>query len=266
LDISSIAAGQPEVMIRFHYYLANNEWWWQVDRFRIGTWTCTPLPGGLVVGNVTDADAGFGLNNATVAGDNGQETKTIPTPLDPQVEDGYYQFFSPAGTHTFTSTMEGYFPVASPVDVIPSDTVRLDFSLPIFSWMEAAPIPNLSANAATAQCPDDPDSFYVIGGWGSAGTPTQTLRYDADTGDWTSLADLPLELLVPSAVCYQGKIYLAGGSSWYYVYNFFYIYDIAANTWTPGPNLPRPVAGAALGVWDGRLYLAGGTEVISDQG
>jgi hypothetical protein len=133
-------------------------------------------------------------------------------------------------------------------------------------WTQAALIPNLSANAATAQCPDDPDSFYVIGGWGAAGTGIQTLRYDADTGDWTTLADLSLELLNPSAVCYQGKIYLAGGSSWYYVYNFFYIYDIAANTWTPGPNLPRPVIGAALGAWDGRLYLAGGTAVGSEHG
>jgi len=31
IDISSVAAGMMNVMIRFHYYNANYEWWWQVD-------------------------------------------------------------------------------------------------------------------------------------------------------------------------------------------------------------------------------------------
>jgi hypothetical protein len=31
LDISSIADGQSDVMISFHYHNANYEWWWQVD-------------------------------------------------------------------------------------------------------------------------------------------------------------------------------------------------------------------------------------------
>lgn len=31
LDLSDIAAGEPNVMIRFRYHNANNEWWWQVD-------------------------------------------------------------------------------------------------------------------------------------------------------------------------------------------------------------------------------------------
>jgi hypothetical protein len=31
IDISSIAAGQANVMVRFHYYNAKNDWWWQID-------------------------------------------------------------------------------------------------------------------------------------------------------------------------------------------------------------------------------------------
>jgi uncharacterized membrane protein len=123
-------------------------------------------------------------------------------------------------------------------------------------WFPANLTPNLTANAATVQCPDDPTGFYVIGGWGGDDTGTQTLRYDVNTGIWAPLADLPYETSNASAVCYQGKIYLTGG----WINDNFLIYDITANIWTSGPNLPRLVGGAALGAWDGILYLMGGTE------
>jgi hypothetical protein len=37
INISAIAAGQNNVMIRFHYYNANYDWWWQVDDVVIGS-------------------------------------------------------------------------------------------------------------------------------------------------------------------------------------------------------------------------------------
>jgi hypothetical protein len=89
-----------------------------------------PQDGGLVVGNVTDANTGLGLNMVSVSGDDGQQTKTVPTPWDPQVEDGFYWLFSPEDTHVFTSTRNGYGLVVTQVNIIPGDTVRLDFSLP----------------------------------------------------------------------------------------------------------------------------------------
>ena len=53
----SFAAGQPDVRARFHYngFWA---WWWQVDDVEVGAFACTPLPGGLVVGTVSDANTG----------------------------------------------------------------------------------------------------------------------------------------------------------------------------------------------------------------
>jgi murein tripeptide amidase MpaA len=36
IDLTSIAAGHNSVMMRFHYYNANNEWWWQVDDVQLG--------------------------------------------------------------------------------------------------------------------------------------------------------------------------------------------------------------------------------------
>jgi len=36
IDITSLAAGEPDVVIRFHYYNAHYDWWWQVDDVYIG--------------------------------------------------------------------------------------------------------------------------------------------------------------------------------------------------------------------------------------
>jgi len=35
IDITSIAAGESNVMLRFHYYNANYDWWWQIDDVRL---------------------------------------------------------------------------------------------------------------------------------------------------------------------------------------------------------------------------------------
>ncbi len=51
------AAGKSAVQVRFHYYDASYEWWWEVDNVLIGsTVNCVPVGGGLVVGNVKDAN------------------------------------------------------------------------------------------------------------------------------------------------------------------------------------------------------------------
>ena len=36
INLTTLAAGQPAVMIRFRYYNANNDWWWQVDDVQLG--------------------------------------------------------------------------------------------------------------------------------------------------------------------------------------------------------------------------------------
>ena len=50
-----MAAGEPDVQVRFHYYDATYDWWWQVDDVFVGNRTCDPRRGGLVVGNVRGA-------------------------------------------------------------------------------------------------------------------------------------------------------------------------------------------------------------------
>lgn len=129
---------------------------------------------------------------------------------------------------------------------------------PAASWHNAVPLPQGVFRYAHAQCPGEPNRFYIISGI-VGGYTDKTWRYDADTDIWTALAPFPQPGEGAVAACYQGKIYVAGGFGGM---NRFFIYDIARDAWTEGPGLPRHVWGAALGAWDGRLYLTGGDDDI----
>ncbi len=126
---------------------------------------------------------------------------------------------------------------------------------PSASWYNAAPLPQGTVRYAHTQCPGDPNRFYVIAGVTDGHGSDKMRRYDADADGWTELAAFPSPGEGSAAVCYQGRIYVAGGSGGM---SRFYIYDIAQDTWAEGPGLPRAVWGAAMGVWDGRIFLAGG--------
>jgi hypothetical protein len=134
LDITAQAANQPDVKIRFHYYDASYEWWWQVDNVvagKVGAISCDPLSGGLVVGSTYDENTGEALNGASVSNEDGFEATSAATPADPNVDDGFYLIFSPAGSKLHTASDEpGYGADSQVVAVISGDTVAQDFHLP----------------------------------------------------------------------------------------------------------------------------------------
>ena len=131
IDISAIAANQANVMIRFHYYNANYDWWWEVDDVIVGPPVCVPpTTGGLVVGNVYDDNTGAPLNGAEVFNDRGYSFIAAPT-ADPSVDDAFYTLFSPPGAHAFTARNgRGYGADGRFVNVVNGDTVEQDFYLP----------------------------------------------------------------------------------------------------------------------------------------
>jgi uncharacterized repeat protein (TIGR01451 family) len=138
------------------------------------------------------------------------------------------------------------------------DTVALSESDP--GWSNAQSLPNEDrvARYGHAQCPEDPDSFYVVSGFGKDYTTAtnKVWRYDANLNVWSPLADIPTGQGGLTTVCYDGKIYaLGGGPS-----NQFYIYNIYTNEWVSGPPLPRNVWGAAAGAYGGFIYLIGGDD------
>jgi hypothetical protein len=133
VDITGLAAGQPNVLVRFHYYQANWEFWWQVDNVQVGP-GCELVPGGLLVGNVRDANSGAGLNGATVTSDDAPSdtTTTFATPDDPAVDEGLYILFSSlTGAHPFTASISsGYGTDTQVVAVVADSIVPQDFALP----------------------------------------------------------------------------------------------------------------------------------------
>ena len=103
----TMGAGHANVQARFHYQ-GFWAWWWQVDDVEVGAFACTPLPGGLVVGNVTDANTGLGLNGATVGNTaSGDPVTTFATPEDPAQGDGLYILFSESGCAVLRGGLPG---------------------------------------------------------------------------------------------------------------------------------------------------------------
>lgn len=119
------AAGNPNARVRFHFTAS----WarrWEIDNVLIGDHACSPVPGGLVAGMVTDANTGEPVVGAKVTSDvNSSESgATISTPDDGGLADGYYWLFSShTGPTSFTVTDGNYTPTPASVDVA-ADTVR----------------------------------------------------------------------------------------------------------------------------------------------
>ncbi|UCC63814.1 MAG: carboxypeptidase regulatory-like domain-containing protein, partial [Anaerolineae bacterium] len=161
IDISTVAAGQANVIVRFHYYNANYDWWWQVDDVFIGSQPCSFKSGGLVVGHVYDGNTGGPVVGATVTNDSGESSTAAPTPLDPNVDDAFYTIFSPAGPHTLAATMSGgYGSDVRTLTAIEGDVVWQDFHLPAGTLSHA------------------PDSLQVTLDWQASTTVPLTLIND----------------------------------------------------------------------------------------
>ena len=132
----SFAAGSANVAARFHYQGSFSRWW-QVDDVKVGTFACNVLPGGLVVGTVSDANSGAGLAGATVENlTDGGSTTSFATPGN----SGFYSLFADGGPKSFQASLPGYEPLTRNVTVVPSSTTRLDFALPA-GLLNAAPRP-----------------------------------------------------------------------------------------------------------------------------
>lgn len=126
---------------------------------------------------------------------------------------------------------------------------------PTSSWYAAAELPGGAVRYAHAQCAEQPNSFYIFSGVNSSFdfTPA-SWHYDAADNEWYPLADMPNGVEGATATCYQGRIYVMGGSGT----TQFFVYDIANNQWHQAADLPRAVWGAASAAWDGKIFLVSG--------
>lgn len=193
------------------------------------------------------------LNN-TGAGTLTYEVRETYFPLIPQLPN-LRKATTPAKTTANAAT-----PGASSVMSLKQKKGSSRMPVPSDAWFSALPVPDGLVRYAHAQCDTQPNSFYVITGVdGTFSSTTNTWRFDALTNTWNALAPIPLAAEGAAATCYQGRIYVMGGSSdGSDGGTQFYVYDIATNTWLSAADLPRQVWGAAAGSWNGQVFLIGG--------
>ena len=250
------AAGQANVQVRFHY-TGSFAWWWEVDNAFVGTRTCDPVHGGLVVGTVTDRNTGAGLNGAKVSSDeNAAVTATsMPTPDDPNLGDGFYWLFSPmTGAHPFTASRGGYTSQTNTVNVATDFATRSDFSL------------------GAGHIVVTPASVSKTVKMGETGTTKVTVRNDGTAAADVSLTehDAGFTLLAQ-----QGS-----GAPRQDVNGSYDMHQLqphvspklaqrkpadvpSAAPWTAIANYPTPIMDNAAAFDAGKLYSVGGTDNVS---
>ncbi len=72
IDLTPLAAYKPAVMIRFHYYKANNDWWWELDDLvvRVTAAPDTTAPtGGIIINNGAPYSGSTAVTLALAASD-----------------------------------------------------------------------------------------------------------------------------------------------------------------------------------------------------
>ena len=125
---SAAANGVAHAKLRFHYK-AGWDWFWSVDNVQASIAACQFGGGGVILGNVTDANTAAPLNDARVSLDSGQSTTTAPTPADADVADGFYLLYAPAGSRTLTVAKSRYATQNIPLTVAGGSVIRRDVVL-----------------------------------------------------------------------------------------------------------------------------------------
>lgn len=123
----------PNFMLRFHLVsdASVTAPGWSVDDIQV--WgNCDTLSGGLLFGEVKDANTSLGLNGASVSNQSApaQTALTRPLPGSP-TPDGFYTLFSPTpGPSTFQADLAGgYLPDASSQTIPAGGVALLNFNL-----------------------------------------------------------------------------------------------------------------------------------------
>ncbi len=298
-----MAAGEPDVRIRFHYYNAEFEWWWQVDNFALGDPGCSTVPGGLLVGTVTDGLTGDPVDGAlVVAGDAPfAEDASEPTPEDQAVADGFYMLFAPEGTQSVTASKKLYADGSKQVTPALDETTRADIALGtgrVGADNEVRATVELGqTTTATLTLTNDGPSQTTFelgarrGGFevAGAGAPVKREPVAAKPGKftaadlaawaraapdspgtgaapWQQIADLPLRLRDNAAAESDGKLYSVGGLNPNEgPLKSLFVYDPAKNSWSEGAPMHdrREKPGAVFA--GGKMYVMGGFDPIGVQ-
>lgn len=198
LDITPLAAGRANVMVRFHYYNAAWAWWWEVDDVVVGPPGCSPpASGGLVVGNVADANGGD-LPGATVT-DVASGAVAIAGPTaDPGQGDAFYVLYAGSGSRSMLAGNCAFYGNQAAQVTVPSlGAVRRDFSLAAPKLVaDAAGITAAAVRGATASA-----SFHLTN---TGGLPVHYQLFEREAGAVSAFFPAPAS--VSDAACGAGQV------------------------------------------------------------
>ncbi|MFI5933094.1 S8 family serine peptidase [Actinoplanes sp. NPDC051494] len=293
-------AGVAGAQIRFRYS-GSYAWWWEVDNVRIVNRSCNVIPGGLVVGNTTDANTGTALNGVTVTSDDVPADKAVSaaTPDDPALADGFYWLFSTAtGSHGFTATKTPYTPLTKTVAVMANSVKRADYALKagrisitptsIESYQTygatrstTVTVTNSGNAPATVDVIERPKGFEALvnNATKAVETPIKGLTTNAApvsyastdpkvkttaADAWTPIANYPIPVFDNGAVNVDGKIYSFGAANGTGNEKKAFVFDPATGTWSGLPDLPTGRGKPSVAAVDGKIYLLGGWSLADD--
>jgi len=132
VDISAIADGQSDVRVRFHYYNAEDEGWWQIDNVQVGPYDCELEQGGVLAGFVTEEVTSDPLTGAEIFSSSASGISGT-TPDDPGLLDGFYWLFQPTTSDpeviSFTAAKDVYINELADVSLTQNAVTRHDFIL-----------------------------------------------------------------------------------------------------------------------------------------
>ncbi|MGH8426787.1 MAG: Kelch repeat-containing protein [Gammaproteobacteria bacterium] len=270
-QLAPFLSGATSFQIRFRDYLLQGGvgLYAQVDDVRIGS-DCTPLPGGLVIGAVRDANTNQALAGATVSDEHGISSQT--TNIGGKT--GFVQF-EPAGAHTLTFSKPKYQDATRNISVANgaklAQLAQLDAG-----WLQTRP------TQATLSVPVNTQQTYRLNirntGTAPANWQVSSLNAPAPpdspmsapasgSAAWTAIADYPMPIEAACAVgTHQasGLIYVVDGYSNGAPTNLGYVYDPKNNSWTSIASAPAALDGPACAMIDGKIYMTEGQDANYD--
>ncbi|AXH95332.1 cell wall-binding repeat-containing protein [Ornithinimicrobium avium] len=275
LDLSEQLAGASAAQVRFRYRDPgpDEDFLWQVDDVFLGSRTCDPTGGGLVVGYVQDDIDGTGIVNAKVSSQDrpADVGTTRATPDDPELEDGFYWLHSLlVGTHPFVASARNYGTDTQPVDVAEGAVVRADFVL----GQAVLSVEPTSISTSVRLGESDGGAFTVT----NTGTSTaeitfgetrggfEILRADGSRMTSTQMAGAKGAPLAESPVTFDPGVMLPSSGSTASSASSAPP-RAAEEPWTDLPALPLPVLDNRVVSLDGQWYVLGGAndmDVITD--
>jgi N-acetylneuraminic acid mutarotase len=257
------------------------------------TLPCDAPSGGLVVGNVYDANTGNGLNGAVVMGDASNSAMSQATPLDTAVDDGFYTLYSPAGSHDVTASKAQYADDMQTVNVVAATAVSQNFTLGAgllaadptslsatldmgdsttlnldldnngglsadFKLREAdqGMAPALLATGAALQ--RIPGQFSPA--WHNESVIGNQLPVISRITDlpWVDITSLPTALMDHAAAEYNGRIYVVGGFDGFSVTGDGYVYDPDTTSWASIASMNNARQKPSAAFIGDLLYVVGG--------